>query len=1010
MKNATHIALTIGILGLSSICRAAVPPSDETAESRAWKILSADAQKNLLSEETAGALDTFAKTFPSSENVSRVDYMRAERLFKQNAFEKSAVAFERFLREHPKSELADSADYRLGECYYNMGVYLSARAAWTKIIDEEKGSALYPNALESVAMLDMRDREWGKADDLFERLEKDFPQYGRMERVRENRGIVKHFVNDDTQSARLLENVPGERSAFYRGLSLFSLKLFEDAGDALKNAKSPNGAYAEPVGFLKAESFFQKKNYNGAATEFADFVKNFPSSPLVAYATVRRAACALLVKDNDEASRLADQAAAGGKAPLDVRENAAFIKGSALLAMGKNDAAAKPLAEVASREEFPALEAAALVRLAWAHKKIGDFAAMRTDLKRLEEKHASSPEIPMGRYLDGAQYFEEGKWQEAGARFESAVLGHSYTPLSEAGLALMTISYTKAGRKDQLVTAATSALRLFEKNFAPEGSYWRAQSCFFVGKALYDTGRFKEALTFFDKVTTAYGDHPLAPQAQLMTGWCRSEMGEYDKARTAAQVLLDNPKLDKDVRASASFLRASTFFNAKAYDSALVAFAEFIHQYPGDSREPRARYLTGLSYFQKNVFGSAVDEWDALIQKFPADALSQDAHLQIGDLYFRSGDFAKAAASFKTFRTKWPQSPLAAAAMWQELQAYFNAKDDETAIKVYPEYLKAYPEADNAGDARKQEELVYYRRGANGDPQKLDEFLNRYPKSPFAPAARYKLGDMAIEQKAWNRAISEMEQFVRDFSDDKMLVDALYGLGVAYEATNQPDKATVQYRHIMEVFASKPGAIDAAFRLGSLHFKAERYKEALEAFQYAASKKLSTDLQANVQYNIALCAEKLSQYPEAADAYVKFARITKDASAKRDALLSAGVLYKKAEQPAKAVDQFETLMKDPGSPEMEIQATTLLAETERSRGQEATAIKVYERLISAEPASSDARLAGLAQLAYLYEQKKDLKRAVQVYEKMAVSDGKPEWVNAARQRMDVLAKNITPAP
>ena len=86
--------------------------------------------------------------------------------------------------------------------------------------------------------------------------------------------------------------------------------------------------------------------------------------------------------------------------------------------------------------------------------------------------------------------------------------------------------------------------------------------------------------------------------------------------------------------------------------------------------------------------------------------------------------------------------------------------------------------------------------------------------------------------------------------------------------------------------------------------------------------------------------------------------------------------------PAKAADQFEFVLKDPGTPEMEIQATSLLAESFRARGNETQAIKTYERLIAAEPAASDLRLAGLAQLAYLLEQKKEMRRAAQIYEKI----------------------------
>lgn len=1011
MRNANVklIAVSIGFSLLSQPSHGAVPPSEATPASALWQKVGDAAEKNLLSGETGRLIEQFAKSFLSHEYAPRVDYIRGERLFAAGEFQKAAVAFERFSREHAGDELADSAQYRLGECYHNMGVYLSAQSAWEKLAANHHDSALYPAALENLAMLQMRAKEWGRADELFERLAREFPAMGRADRVRENRGVVKYFLGDYADSAAQLDSASSERGAFYRGLSLFALKLYEETAAALTGAPASGAPFAEQSAFLKAESFFQKMNYNLAATEYADFARRNPSSALVPFANARRAACALLVGERAEAVRLADAAATAG-APLDVRVNASFVKGVALNELNRFGEAVRVLSGVADRTEFPDLAAAALVRLAWAQKKSGNAAGMLASLRSLEERYPSSKQIPLARFLAGGQLYENEKWEDAAAKLETAVVGHAYTPLSEAALALMAVSLAKAGRTDQLMTSANAALKLFEKNFSPETGHWRGQSYFFVGKAFYDGGRHKDARPFFERLARRFPGHPLAVNAELMAAWCLAEAGDNEKARAKAQALADNPKLDKDLRAGASFLIASTHFNAKDYDKSLVAFADFLKAHPADGLAPRARYLSGLGYYQKKVFGSAIEEWQALIARHPADPLSQDAYLHIGDLYFRSGDNARAAGFLKAFREKWPSSKLARVAMWQELQAHFNAKNDEVLLSLYPAYLKSFPEAPNASDARNQEELVYYRRGAQGDPAKLEQFLSRYPTSPFAAAARFKLGDMAIEQKAWNRAISEMEQFVRDHADDKLLVDALYGLGVAYENANQPDKATVQYQHIIRTFASRPGAIDAAFRLGTLLFKRERYQEALETFRFASTRKLTPELAANVQFNIALAAENLGLFVESADAYATFARVTKDAVQRREALLSAGLLLKKAERHADAARHFRTVLKDPGTPEIEIQATTMLAETHRARGRDNDAIKVYERLIGAEPAGSDLRLAGLAQLAYLLEQKKDLRRAAQVYEKIAVSEGKAEWVNAARQRMDLIAKNINPAP
>lgn len=988
----------------------ASPPSQTTKEEALWNKLSESAKSNFTSDETLRFLDQFYKQFIDHPKSVNVRYLYAERHFKLGEYQKAAVGFEKFLAVYPKHELADSALYRLGECYLNLKIFNSARAAWERFTKEYKSSAFMPDALEKLATLEMRAKEWGKADDLFQRIKKEHPDFARQERIREMHGVVHYHRGEYAESAQTLDGAESEQSMYYRGLSLFSLKLFEDSVAALARVvKNRDGSFAASAGFLKAEGFFQKKNYNVAASEFASFVRTFPSSDLAPYAELRQASCHLLVRNPTDAIAAADRSMKE-RAPFEVKAHAAFLKAMGLLELERYGSAADLFGGVVQLKEFPEIASASLLRKAWAHKKLGQTAQFESALKTLEQQYPSSPQMALARFIHGAHLYELGKWEDAGGRFEACVLGHPYTPLSEAGLALMTLSYTKAARRDQLVTAANSALKIFEKNFSSESIYWRAQSYYYIGKAYHEMERFKDGIPFLEKVTTQFSDHPLALHAQLLLAWCYVEVANYEKAREKARVLLDNPKTPKPLLTNAAFLNTVTFFNGKDYDKALIQLTDFLKQFPSSEWAPQARYMMGLSYHQKKVFGSAIDEWARLIKDYPDHSLAQDAYLHIGDLYFKSDNHAKAIEYFKGFRDRWPKSKYAEQAMWQELQAYFNGKDDEAAIKVYPAYIEKFPNAENVPDARNQLEMVYYRRGEKGDPKKLEEFLSVYPKSAFAPAARFKLGDMALEQKAWNRAIQEMEQFVRDYPHDKLMVEAQYGLGLAYENVDDTEKAIVQYRNLMTQFAAKPTAVDAAFRLGSIHFKKERFKEALDAFQFAVTKKMSDEVRANIHYNMALCYENLGRFEEAAAAYGKFASVTKNPDQSREALLNAGILMKKAEQHLKATSYFQQLLKDPGSQQVELQAVNLLAESYKVTGKQADAIKTYEKLVGVEPASSDLRLAGLAQLAYLYEQKKEFQNAIRIYEKIAVSQGKAEWVDAAKQRMDALVASLNQMP
>ena len=104
------------------------------------------------------------------------------------------------------------------------------------------------------------------------------------------------------------------------------------------------------------------------------------------------------------------------------------------------------------------------------------------------------------------------------------------------------------------------------------------------------------------------------------------------------------------------------------------------------------------------------------------------------------------------------------------------------------------------------------------------------------------------------------------------------------------------------------------------------------------------------------------------------------------------------------------MAKDPGDKELALQAINLTGEAYQSLDKKGPAIKAYSALIGMEPVASDLRLAGLAQLAYLYEEKKDLQNAILIYEKIVVSEGKKEWVDAATGKVKALTQQLNPTP
>lgn len=1006
-KHSKSIVLVLSGLILSGSLNAAPPPSATTPEALLWEKVNSSYVAAPVSGATLDLLQRFIDSYPNSEKLARARYLKAQISFQQKNYREALARFEYLLANHPKTAYADSALFRLAECYYNLKAYKSAQQKWRELTKKHRKSHLYPEALYALALLEAKDGRWGYADDMLETLRNDYPAFGKLDHVRELSGIVLFNMGEFAQAAKFLEDIRTSTAGYYRGLSLFTLKLYDDAIASLNlTTDAQTGPFTETAEYLKAEGFFQKRNYTLSSSAFDTFLKKYPSSNLRSYAMLRVGISQAQTGFYHDALEMANQAATLATSSYPTKVYGQFLRGSMLIKIGDFPKALGLFTSLINNKEYSELAAAALLQKAWAHKKLNQRDQSMASLRAFEQKYPSNPDMPLGLYLMGAQAFEDGDYGLAAGRFESSIIRYQYTPLSEMGLAMMVMSYHRAQQYDRLLTSATSILKIFEKNYASIGPFWRAQSYYFIGDAYMQVKEPANAIPYFQRVVKEYTESALAPRAQLALAWCQLDIGHYDEARKSATPILALKNANEDLKTSAQFLLGSTYFNAKDYNRAIKYYGDFAKKNPNHELVPYAIYGVGLAYYQQKIYGSAIDEWNKLIEKYPNHEVTQDSVMHVGDLYLRGGKYLQAAEIFKVFLHRWPESETARQAHWLLAQSYYNAKDDDKAINAYRFFIKTFPKDPDVDNAEKQIELSYYRRGESGSPEKLEEFIMRYPKSPFAPQARFKLATMAMDQKAYGRAVQEWGLLIRNYPDSTFIAEAYYQLGQAYEELKDSDQALIQYRAVLKEYSNKPNALDAAFRMGTLHFKKENYKEAAEAFEFVLARKAQEDVKANACFNLAVSYENLGKIDQAAKYYVQFAGLSKDGKKNWESLINAAALYRKMGNHAESIKIYSKLFKSTKDKPTRLRLTNAIAECYKDSGNPAKAMSVYQKLIGMEPVHHDFRLAGLAQLAFLYEQKKDWDGAIKVYEKIVISGGRQDWVKSAKDRIQILNRQL----
>ncbi len=98
------------------------------------------------------------------------------------------------------------------------------------------------------------------------------------------------------------------------------------------------------------------------------------------------------------------------------------------------------------------------------------------------------------------------------------------------------------------------------------------------------------------------------------------------------------------------------------YQGAIVAFQNFIKQYPKSNLAPRAQYWIGDSYFNLHDFKLAIASQQTLISAYPGSPSVPDAMLNIASAQIDMGDSQAGRKTLEELMAKYPISDAAAKA------------------------------------------------------------------------------------------------------------------------------------------------------------------------------------------------------------------------------------------------------------------------------------------------------------------------------------------------------------
>ncbi len=159
---------------------------------------------------------------------------------------------------------------------------------------------------------------------------------------------------------------------------------------------------------------------------------------------------------------------------------------------------------------------------------------------------------------------------------------------------------------------------------------------------------------------SAASNEPLASEVEETISDTTSDSQEAT-ATSDEEVVTDaaNKEPADPLKSEAVYQKAFKLLKESQYDQALVAFKDFLKDYPNSSFSDNAQYWLGEANYVKQNYESAINEYQALLSAYPDSQKVSHALLKIGYSYAELGNADEAKKTLNEVKLQYPGTTAA---------------------------------------------------------------------------------------------------------------------------------------------------------------------------------------------------------------------------------------------------------------------------------------------------------------------------------------------------------------
>ncbi len=938
----------------------------------------------------------YVQSYKGSQKAAKAQFMLAECYFAVDDYERALSEYAR-VKDFKGSDdyLRASVLLRQGECHYNLADFGAAITAYNRLIREYDDTFMLAEGLYEIGLAYIVEGNWLKLRGAYRELLERRPGYKELPQVKFALGLFAYQEKRYDEAVAYFEQVPSDRGLYYLG------RCLEDTGQyilAIQRYKQVLRQYADSpladdVGFSIAEAFYRSGQNDVAVRSYRSFIESFPASPFVPNARYKMACVTFREERYDESIRQLVEIVRLFPDEM-VSAYAQYLIGDCYMLLDRSSEAIFAYTDVVKRFGDSKVASAALHKVIYAYTQDENYGQAIVLSNEFLKRFAGDPLAPRVRVLRGFSHFQLAEYHPAIMAFQNVVDKHVNTEVAERALFLSTLAYTLTGELDRVITN----YNYIASKLLPTPSYWRARTYYYLGEAYYTEGLYRQASGMYRLVLTGYPRSNVAAASLQGLVASLSQIGEYELALEEQQKFLLALANAESEQGTNSLAVGSIFFNQRKYEDALGQFSEFLEKHPEDPAAASALLKQGQCYYRLQYYDQAIEAWQSVLTRFPAETEAEVALYRIAETQFGLGRFDQAQTTYRRLQTQYADGVHASDAEFGIANCAYNLGHDQVAITSFTAFAEKYPEDERAEDAELGIQSCYYRSGMD-----MEEYLERRPDSPLAADVYWNKGQEAFAAENYAEAARSFERVTLDYPGSESGPGALFYLAESYYRQDALEQAYAGYHNFITTHPDHDLSELAHLRAATVQFKLENF--AIAAHEY----ELLTDLFPDgeyaplASYNAAICYQEVEDWHSAIGGFVRFVGDHPNHDNAQGLWLQIAALYQEElGDYTRAVEAYQKGLEcgEGAAAEINYRQGECLEKAEDIDG----ALARYE-MAAAGGSADPFRIAALAQIGQLREDRGDWGGAVKAYERIIAAGGNPEWTQMAQDRIAAIRES-----